>query len=47
MKKQHTVLIVDDTKENLQIVEKVLEMAGYVTQCCSNGIDALRAVKKN
>jgi len=46
MKKQHTVLIVDDTKENLQIVEKVLEMAGYVTQCCSNGIDALRAVKK-
>ncbi|NPA65852.1 MAG: response regulator [Epsilonproteobacteria bacterium] len=46
MKKKHHVLIVDDTKENLKIVEKILQMAGYTTECCRSGIDALRTVKK-
>jgi len=44
--KKYQILVVDDTKENVQVVAKVLEMAGYNVVAHSNGVDALRAVKK-
>jgi len=40
------ILIVDDTKENIQIVKKVLEIEGYETRTVLDGISALRVVKE-
>jgi len=45
-KKQHHILVVDDTKENVQVVEKVLQMAGYKVTAQASGVNALRAVKQ-
>jgi len=42
MQKQvYNILIVDDTKENLNIVQKVLELEGYQTKAVLDGITAL------
>jgi putative two-component system response regulator len=47
MQKQvYNILIVDDTKENLNIVQKVLELEGYQTKAVLDGITALSIVNE-
>jgi putative two-component system response regulator len=44
--KKHKILVVDDVKGNRLLIEKVLTIAGYSIECYENGVEALRAVKK-
>jgi len=44
--KKHKILIVDDVKSNRVLIEKILTLAGYIIKCHENGVDALRAVKR-
>lgn len=42
-----TVLIIDDEKEQREMGRDVLETLGYVAHVVSNGVDALKYLKKN
>jgi putative two-component system response regulator len=42
----HTILIVDDVKENQRIVTTILEDEGYITKVAADGLTALRLVKE-
>ncbi len=44
---KYKILIVDDAKENLNIVATILNDAGYLTQKSSDGLGALRYVKES
>ena len=43
---KYTILIVDDVRENLLLVENVLANAGYKSKSASDGLTALRLVKE-
>ncbi len=44
---KYTILVVDDVKENLLLVEKILGNAGYKTKKATDGLTALRLVKES
>jgi len=44
--KKHNILIVDDIEDNRRIVEGILKMNGYKTVSVSDGVSALRMIKK-
>ncbi len=46
-KAKYTILIVDDVKENLLLVQKVLTSVGYNTVTANDGLSALRKAKEN
>lgn len=45
--KQYRILIVDDEIEYQKVVSIILEDAGYQTEACSNGAEALAFLKEN
>ena len=45
MNKQHIVLIVDDTPENLDVLGNMLDLNGYEVHVATNGSDALETAK--
>ena len=46
-KKNYNILIVDDEKEYSKVVSMVLEDAGYSTETCYNGEEAIEYVRNN
>ena len=46
-KKNYNILIVDDEKEYSKVVSMILKDAGYSTDICSNGEEAIEYIKKN
>ena len=46
-KKNYNILIVDDEKEYSKVVSMILKDAGYSTDTCSNGEEAIEYIKKN
>jgi len=47
MKKIYKVLIVDDMKENVKIVNNILQSFGYQTTTVCSGVDALKSVEED
>jgi len=47
MSNKHNILVVDDVKENVLLVQRILENAGYVIKTASDGLSALRLAKQN
>jgi len=43
---KYNILVVDDVKDNLTLVKRILEDANYKTQSARDGLSALRLVKK-
>lgn len=46
-KKNYNILIVDDEKEYSKVVSMILKDAGYSTDTCSNGEEAIEYIKRN
>lgn len=44
MARAQKILIIDDDKDNLRIVSRLLEHQGYETTCVSSGVDALQSI---
>jgi len=47
MKKQNTVLCVDDNDDNLELLKILFEMEGFEVTACSTAEDCLETVRKN
>ncbi|MBK8397903.1 MAG: hybrid sensor histidine kinase/response regulator [Leptospiraceae bacterium] len=46
LKKEHQILIVDDTPQNIQVLGQLLSEQGYKILVATNGLQALNAVEK-
>lgn len=44
---QYSILIVDDIEDNRVLLERNLRKAGYATQSCVNGMDAIAVVSSH